>query len=56
MAKIVNMASGQTFQTVNSISSVKREKGMNLTDPLTIKKVETLWNQELKSAGKGEWK
>ena len=56
MAKIVKMASGQTFQTVNSISSVKREKGMNLTDPLTIKKVETLWNQELKSAGKGEWK
>ena len=43
MAKIVKMASGQTFQTVNSISSVKREKGMNLTDPL-------------KSAGKGEWK
>ena len=43
---------GKSYQTINSISSTKRTKGMNLTDPLTIKKVETIWNQELKIAKK----
>ena len=52
MARIVKMASGKSYQTINSISSTKRTKGMNLTDPLTIKKVETIWNQELKIAKK----
>jgi hypothetical protein len=56
MARIVKKASGENFQIVNSISSSKRKKGMNLTDPLAIKKVEALWNQELKDAKKGDRK
>lgn len=49
MARIVKMASGEEYQTINSIGSSKRTTGMNLTDPLTIKRVEAIWNEELKT-------
>lgn len=52
MARILKMASGEAYQTMNSISSAKREKGMNLTDPLTIKKVEEIWDKELSDGEK----
>lgn len=52
MARIVKMASGKTYEMINCIRSAKRTTGMNLTDPLTIKKVEAMWNQELEAAKK----
>ena len=52
MARIVKMASGKTYQTVNNITSTIRTTGMNLTDPFTIKRVEAISNQELEVAKK----
>lgn len=54
MARIIKVARGETYQTINQICSAKRTSGMRLTDPLTIKKVEAIWDKELKVRDKGE--